>query len=42
VFEAPATVILGQTSADQGWIDDTIESGVAACHWPRPKARSAK
>lgn len=42
VFEAPKTEILGQTPADQRWIDDTIESGVAACGWPRPKASQVK
>jgi hypothetical protein len=39
VFVAAAHEMIGKTRYDQEWIDQTIESGVAACGWPRPKAR---
>jgi len=39
VFTAPSFVIKGQTKHDQYWIDDQIESGVAACGWKRPRGR---
>ena len=39
IFTRPATVVLGQTAYDQGWIDDQIESGVAGCGWKRPARR---
>lgn len=38
IFKRPEYVIRGQTREDQYWIDLTIESGVAGCGWPRPKA----
>lgn len=37
-FRAPAVPIKGKTKPDQLWVDDTTESGVAACGWKRPKA----
>jgi len=40
VFPRPPTVVVGQTPYDQGWIDDTIESGVASCGWQRPAPRA--
>jgi hypothetical protein len=39
VFERPPYVIKGKQRVDQDWIDDTIESGVGACGWERPKPR---
>lgn len=39
MFPAPAQEVRGKGKSDQAWINDTVESGVAACHWPRPKAR---
>lgn len=41
VFPAPAQEVRGKGRSDQVWINDTIESGVAACHWPRPRAATA-
>lgn len=40
IFQEPTVAISGQTPDDQGWIDDTIESGVASCHWKRPAHKS--
>lgn len=39
--DPPPYVVLGAKKYDQGWIDETIEAHVAACNWPRPKARPA-
>ena len=39
VFEAPPFAIAGRTDYDQDWINSTVEGGVGACRWPRPKAR---
>ena len=39
VFAPPDYAIRGKTQVDQNWIDDTEESGIAACKWSRPKAR---
>lgn len=39
VFAAPDYVIRGRAKADQAWIDDNTEAGIAACGWPRPKNR---
>lgn len=39
MFPAPSVEVRGRRRADQAWINDTVESGVAACHWARPKAR---
>lgn len=36
VFEAPDFAPKGKTRKDQFWIDKTVESGIAACDWPRP------
>jgi hypothetical protein len=33
--------ILGKTQADQDWIDDSTEAGIAGCKWQRPKLRPA-
>lgn len=41
LFNAPPYAYKGKTFHDQSWIDDTIERGVAGCHWKRPKARPA-
>lgn len=40
-FPRPDYQIRGQTGYDQQWADETIESGVAACHWKRPNKRPA-
>jgi hypothetical protein len=32
-------VVMGVSQRDQDWIDDTVEAGVGACHWPRPQPR---
>lgn len=37
-FQAPTFPVKGQAKRDQVWVDDTTESGVAACGWKRPKA----
>lgn len=37
-FDAPAAVIRGRARQDQRWIDRTVEAGVSACGWSRPKA----
>jgi hypothetical protein len=37
-FVAPRDVVLGKRRTDQRWIDGTIESGVSACGWARPRA----
>lgn len=39
VFEPPEYAVLGKTQYDQNWIDGTVEGGVAAFGWPRPKPR---
>jgi hypothetical protein len=39
-FVAPREVVLGKRRVDQKWIDGTIESGVSACNWPRPRKPS--
>jgi hypothetical protein len=39
VFEPPEYAVLGKTQYDQNWIDNTVEGGVAAFKWPRPKPR---
>lgn len=39
VFHSAAIEACGMTLADQEFIDDTIEGGVAACRWARPAAR---
>jgi hypothetical protein len=41
VFTAPSFVPKGKVKSDQYWIDDQVESGVAACGWKRPKGRPA-
>ena len=38
VFPAPEKQIRGVTRDDRLWIAETIEAGVYACHWKRPKA----
>lgn len=38
-FVAPITAVAGKTPPDQEWVDETTESGISACGWPRPKAR---
>ena len=42
VFERPTWPVKGQSARDQDWIDETIESGVAGCGWPRPRLGLAK
>jgi hypothetical protein len=39
VFEQPNHPVKGKTKRDQAWIDDTVESGIAACGWNRPKSQ---
>lgn len=41
VFPRPEYVIKGGTQHDQDWIDEIIETGIAACAWKRPLARSS-
>lgn len=38
-FQAPKFAVKGKTRPDQLWVDDTTESGIAACKWQRPKPR---
>ena len=37
----PTNQILGRTSYDQPWIDETTEGLVAGCQWQRPAPRPA-
>lgn len=37
-FRAPDQVIAGADQRSQRWIDRTIEAGVDACGWRRPRA----
>lgn len=39
VFQNPGFVVKGRSSIDQDWIDETIESGISACGWKRPRAK---
>ncbi len=39
-FDRPGEPIRGLERKDQRWIDRTIEAGVSACGWSRPKARA--
>jgi hypothetical protein len=39
VFPRPEFAVRGQTTYDQNWVDDTVESGVGGCKWERPKPR---
>lgn len=41
VFPRPEYVITGSTQYDQDWIDEMIETGVAACAWKRPSAHAS-
>lgn len=41
VFEEPGQPIRGANRQSQRWIDTTIERGIAACNWTRPKAGTA-
>ena len=38
VFQAPTFVVRGARPKDDDWIKPTIEAGIAACGWDRPKA----
>jgi hypothetical protein len=42
VFERPPYAVRGKTQYDQAVADKFVESGVAACEWPRPAARPAQ
>lgn len=42
VFARPPYAVLGKTSYDQNWIDDTVEGGVGGCRWKRPAPRPAE
>ncbi|ODM71665.1 hypothetical protein [Bradyrhizobium elkanii] len=37
----PPYVVLGKTQYDQDVMDSVVETGVAACKWPRPEPRPA-
>jgi hypothetical protein len=42
LFRPPAHVVRGADQESQNWADDTVEAGVAGCHWHRPaKARAS-
>lgn len=41
IFPPPKYAIRGATQYDQDWADDTVESGVGGCRWPRPAPRPA-
>lgn len=38
VFPAPGHAVKGVEAKDRRWINKTIESGIAACGWERPKS----
>lgn len=40
-FDRPLEPVLGKRRQDQRWIDKTIEAGVSACDWSRPRSAPA-
>lgn len=38
-FLPPTQIVTGADRYSQGWVDETVETGVAACGWKRPHGR---